>query len=85
MTYCGTREYNTEVSEDFRVWFGEQIVDHDLTVTAISHMLDVYDGIVEDWLAGRAVPDFDNCIRLAQLFETSPLLILRLAGHPPER
>ena len=68
--------------DDFRVWFGEQILDHDLTVTALSNMLDVYDGIVEDWLAGRAVPEASECIRLGQLFETSPNVVLRLAGHP---
>ena len=73
------------MSEDFRVWFGEQIVDHDLTVTALSNMLDVYDGIVEDWLAGRTVPDARDCVRLAELFEASPPRILRLAGYPPER
>ena len=37
------REYNTRVSADFRTWFGEQILDHDLSVTALSHLLDVYD------------------------------------------
>ena len=85
MTYCGTHEYNTVVTDDFRVWFGEQIFDHDLTVTALSHMLEIYDGVVEDWLAGRAVPDAADCVRLAELFETSPQLVLRLAGLPTER
>ena len=27
----------------FRTWFGEQILDHDLTVTALAHALDVFD------------------------------------------
>jgi hypothetical protein len=69
------------VSADFRTWFGEQIVDHDLTVTALSDMLDIYDGTIEDWLAGRAVPIPSQCGQLAELFETPPHVVLRLAGH----
>jgi len=69
------------VSGDFRTWFGEQILDHDLTVTALSDMLDVYDGTIEDWLAGRAVPTPAQCGQLAELFETPPQYVLRLAGH----
>jgi hypothetical protein len=69
------------VSTDFRIWLGEQIVDHDLTVTALSHLLDAYDGIIEDWLAGRDVPSVELCLRLAELFETPPFRVLRLAGH----
>ena len=69
------------MSGDFRTWFGEQILDHDLTVTSLSDMLDVYDGTIEDWLAGRAVPSPAQCGQLAELFETSPQYVLRLAGH----
>jgi hypothetical protein len=74
------------VSTAFRTWFGEQIVDHDLTVTALSHMLDVFDGTVEDWLAGRAVPTREECAQLAELFETPPVRVLQLAGYAePDR
>jgi plasmid maintenance system antidote protein VapI len=79
------REYNTAVTVDFRVWFGEQLLDHDLTVTALSHLLDVYDGTIEDWLAGRALPSAQECIQLAELFEISPDRVLRMAGHTPRR
>lgn len=78
------REYNTAVSSDFRVWLGEQVLDHDLSVTALAHMLDVYDGTIEDWLAGRAVPSAAECLRLAELFEAPPARVLHLAGHSPE-
>jgi hypothetical protein len=70
------------VSADFRTWFGEQVLDHDLTVTALSNMLDVYDGIIEDWLAGRALPSPAECAQLAELFEVPSWRVLRLAGHP---
>ncbi|HEY3107802.1 MAG TPA: hypothetical protein VGL23_03570 [Chloroflexota bacterium] len=69
------------MSSDFRTWFGEQILDHDLTVTTLSDMLDIYDGTIEDWLAGRAVPSPVQCAQLAELFETPPQYVLRLAGH----
>lgn len=84
MTWFGAAEYNTVVSDGFRTWFGEQIVDHDLSVTALSHLLDTYDGTIEDWLAGRTLPTAEECLRLAELFETAPGRILRLAGHRDE-
>ena len=86
MTSTSARQYNTRVSTAFRTWFGEQIVDHDLTVTALSHMLDVFDGTVEDWLAGRAVPSREECAQLAELFETPPARVLQMAGYAePDR
>jgi len=69
------------VSGDFRTWFGEQVLDHDLTVTSLSHMLDVYDGTIEDWLAGRSVPSPAECMQLAELFEVPFQPLLRMAGH----
>jgi hypothetical protein len=69
------------VSTPFRTWFGEQIVDHDLSVTALSHLLDTYDGTIEDWLAGRAVPSRAECVQLAELFEVAPSRVLQLAGY----
>ena len=69
------------MSSDFRTWFGEQILDHDLTVTALSDMLDTYDGTIEDWLAGRSLPDPEQCGQLAELFEAPVATVLRLAGH----
>lgn len=69
----------------FRVWFAQRIIDNDLSVTALSHLLDVYDGVVEDWIAGRAVPSPAECIRLAELFEVPPATVLELAGWNAER
>ncbi|TAK23277.1 MAG: XRE family transcriptional regulator [Chloroflexota bacterium] len=65
----------------FRVWFGEEIVDNDWTVTALSHHLNVFDGTIEDWLAGRAVPARAECVRLAELFEVPAEIVLRFSGY----
>jgi len=74
------------VSTAFRTWFGEQIVDHDLSVTALSHLLDTYDGTIEDWLAGRSIPTREECLQLAELFEVAPSQVLQLAGYAePDR
>jgi hypothetical protein len=85
MTSSGAAEYNIGVPATFRTWFGEQIFDHDLTVTAIAHALDQFDGTVEDWLAGRALPDDADCRKLAQLFEANHEFVRDLArrsrGH----
>jgi DNA-binding XRE family transcriptional regulator len=72
--------------DTFRVWLGERIIDHDLTVTALSHFLDIFDGTIEDWLAGRSVPTWSECLQLAEFFEEPQSDVLRAAGHavPPE-
>ena len=86
MTSRSGGQYNTRVPTAFRTCFGEQILDHDLTVTALAHMLDVFDGTIEDWLAGRAVPSREECVQLAELFETPPVRVFQLAGYAePDR
>jgi len=75
------KSINVTVEMSFRLWFGESLVDHDLTVTALSHSLNVFDGEIEDWLAGRSLPAAPQCVLLAELFETSPSVVLRLAGY----
>jgi hypothetical protein len=46
----------------------------------------VFDGTIEDWLAGRAVPTREECAQLAELFETAPVRVMQLAGYAePDR
>lgn len=69
------------MSTTFRTWLGELIVDNDLSVTALSHLLDTFDGTIEDWLAGRALPTRRECAQIAQLFEQPVEVVLRSAGY----
>jgi len=65
----------------FQHWLWERMADHDLTTTLLALKADVLDAVAEDWFAGRAVPDEEDCFRLAALFEVDPHFVLWLAGH----
>ena len=41
--------------------------------------------VVGHWRIGRYTPDFESCLALAQITGDSPLEVLRLAGHDPDR
>ena len=41
--------------------------------------------VVGQWRMRRYTPDYESCLALAQITGESPVDILRLAGHDPER
>jgi hypothetical protein len=41
--------------------------------------------VVGHWRIARYTPDFESCLALAQITGDSPLEVLRLAGHDPDR
>lgn len=69
--------------EDFRLWFGGQIADQELTAAALSRLLAVRRGKIEDWLTGRELPSRRECVQLAELLEAPSFVVLDLAGYNP--
>jgi hypothetical protein len=69
--------------QDFRLWFGDQIADQELTATVLSRLLQVQLGQIEDWLNGRALPTRRDCAHLAELLEAPSFVVLDLAGYNP--
>jgi transcriptional regulator with XRE-family HTH domain len=41
--------------------------------------------VIGQWRVGRYTPDYESCLALAQITGHSPIEILRLAGHDPDR
>ena len=48
---------------------------------AVAREIGVVQSMVSRWLRGLAVPEPDNCRRLARLFGESELVVLAMAGH----
>ncbi|HEY3079501.1 MAG TPA: hypothetical protein VGM69_06310 [Chloroflexota bacterium] len=69
--------------EDFRLWFSDQIADQQLSVAALSRLLEVQLPRIEDWLNGRALPTRRDCAHLAELLEAPSFVVLDLAGYNP--
>ena len=53
----------------FQSWLLDRMVEFGFTPTNLARGLGVLSGLVEDWVAGRAVPSLAECQRIAQLFE----------------
>lgn len=64
----------------FQTWLLERMVEADFTPTSLAIGLEILDGDVESWAAGRAVPTPEQCERLAQLFEVPVGIVLAVAG-----
>ena len=63
----------------FQSWLLDRMVEFGFTPVSLARGLGVVDGLVEDWVAGRAVPSPSECQHLAQLFEV-PVRAVRLAA-----
>ncbi|HVC34139.1 MAG TPA: hypothetical protein VNL16_11575 [Chloroflexota bacterium] len=64
----------------FQTWLLDHMVELDFTPMSLAMGLELLDGDVESWAAGRAVPTPEQCERLAQLFEIPVGQVLAAAG-----
>ncbi len=64
----------------FQNWLLNQMVEFELTPMSLALKLDLLDGVIEDWVAGREVPDPVQCAHLAELFEMPVQKVLQVAG-----
>ena len=54
----------------FADWLAEQLVERrDVTTMELATEVGVLDGDVEDWLAGRAMPNEDQCRAIANFLD----------------
>jgi hypothetical protein len=63
----------------FQSWLLDRMVEFGFTPMSLARGLGVLDGLVEDWVAGRALPSSSDCQKIAQLFEV-PVRDVRLAA-----
>jgi len=64
----------------FQNWLLNQMVDFELTSMSLAMKLDLLDGDIEDWVAGRKVPDPSQCSQLAELLDMPVHKVLEVAG-----
>lgn len=67
----------------FQSWLLERMVEADFTPTSLAMALEMLDGDVESWVAGRSIPTIDQCGRLAQIFELPIDRVLAATGIDP--
>lgn len=67
----------------FQSWLLERMVETDFTPTSLAIGLELLDGDIEGWVAGRSVPTAEECGRLAQIFEIPVNQVLEAAGIDP--
>ena len=67
----------------FQSWLLERMVEADFTPTSLAMGLELLDGDIEGWVAGRSVPTVEECGRLAQIFEIPVSQVLEVAGIDP--
>ncbi|MGH2458544.1 MAG: hypothetical protein ACRDIY_06715 [Chloroflexota bacterium] len=70
-------------SKRFQSWLLERMVDTDFTPTSLAIALELLDGEIEGWVAGRSVPTVEECQLLAQIFELPVNRVLEAAGFDP--
>jgi transcriptional regulator with XRE-family HTH domain len=60
---------SAELPRQFGEWLADQLAQRrDLTTSDLAAELGLFDGDVEDWLAGRSMPSGDEIRRLAVYF-----------------
>lgn len=64
----------------FQAWLLDRMVEFNYTPMSLAIGLEILDGDIESWAAGRAVPTPAQCERLAQLFELPVTQVLAAAG-----
>ena len=67
-------------SSRFQSWLLDRMVEFGYTPMSLAKGLEVLDGLVEDWVAGRSIPSSVDCQRIAQLFEVPLRDVRQVAG-----
>jgi hypothetical protein len=68
-----------EQTQTFAHWFADKLAERrDLTTMHVAAQVGVLDGDVENWLAGRATPNADECARIGNMLDVDPDEVIRL-------
>ncbi len=70
---------NPGPNAQFQNWLLDRMLESDYSPMSLANGLGLLDGTIEDWVAGRSVPNLTECQRLAQLFEI-PIQVVRMAA-----
>lgn len=66
-------------------WLSNKLVTRGWSIRAFGRKLDISHTHAADIVNGKVRPSADLCVRIANVFDTSPEEVLRLAGYlPPE-
>ncbi len=75
--------YNGGMSEALRIWLSQQLDQRGWSHRELARQTGFSQALVSKTLSGERNPSANFCTTIAQVFETSPETILRLAGILP--
>jgi transcriptional regulator with XRE-family HTH domain len=70
-----------KVDETIGAWIRRQMTRREWSAAELSRRMAISSGRISEWLTGKRIPSSASCIRLADVFEVDPDVVLTLAGH----
>ena len=67
--------------DDIGSWIRRQMVRRDWSAAELSRRMGASSGRVSEWMSGKRRPNPESCLRLADVFNVDPDVVLALAGH----
>ena len=68
---------------DIATWIRRQLERREWSPADLTRHLGVGTGRVSEWLSGKRRPSPASCLKLADVFDADPDVVLALAGHRP--
>ena len=74
-------EGSLKADETIGAWIQRQMRRRGWSAAELSRRMDVSSGRISEWTNGKRQPSSASCIRLADVFDVDPDVVLTLAGH----
>jgi transcriptional regulator with XRE-family HTH domain len=70
-----------KAEESIGAWIRRQMTRREWSAAELSRRMDVSSGRISEWISGKRIPSSASCLRLADVFDVDPDVVLTLAGH----
>ena len=68
-------------SEDLGAWMRRQLARREWNAAELARRSGIGSGRISEWMTGKNRPNPESCLRLADVFNVDPDIVLTLAGH----
>ena len=67
--------------EQIGPWIRRQLARREWNAAELSRRMGVGSGRLSEWIGGKRIPNPASCMRLADVFDVDPDVVLTIAGH----
>lgn len=67
--------------QNIGAWIRRQMLRRGWTAAELARRMGVGSGRISEWIGGKRIPSSASCIRLADVFDADPDVVLTIAGH----